>query len=207
FRGNSRSPTLKGQGRKEIFPSVPALVTFMKDTRRDEKALSTHAMIDYMWLLEPEWCASYVDSHKSPGQSLEKCVNAFANGKLVFMVYDFTSQRPQEATLPTVELLEKRVEFSIELWNKYSTWCPTTLFNVDETAINFDVPPTRFWAVKGRKDPARITKMTKHTGRMTAVLTVRGDGHKLPILFIIRGKLGGDIDSDELPHYPPGHYY
>lgn len=37
FRGNSRSPTLKGQGRKEIFPSVPALVTFMKDTRRDEK--------------------------------------------------------------------------------------------------------------------------------------------------------------------------
>ncbi|EGZ04980.1 hypothetical protein PHYSODRAFT_368522, partial [Phytophthora sojae] len=150
FRGNSRSPTLKGQGRKEIFPSVPALVTFMKDTRRDEKV---------------------------------------------------------EAKLPTVELLEKRVEFSIELWNKYSTWCPTTLFNVDETAINFDVPPTRFWAVKGRRDPARITKMTKHTGRMTAVLTVRGDSHKLPILFIIRGKLGGDIDSDELPHYPPGHYY
>ncbi|EGZ12286.1 hypothetical protein PHYSODRAFT_515478 [Phytophthora sojae] len=72
FRGNSRSPTLKGQGRKEIFPSVPALVTFMKGTRTDEKALSTHAMIDYMWLLEPEWCASYMDSHKSPEQSLEK---------------------------------------------------------------------------------------------------------------------------------------
>ncbi|EGZ17960.1 hypothetical protein PHYSODRAFT_498969 [Phytophthora sojae] len=32
-------------------------------------------------------------------------------------------------------------------------------------------------------------------------------GHKLPILFIIRGKLGGDTDSDELPHYPPDHYY
>ncbi|GMF48276.1 unnamed protein product [Phytophthora fragariaefolia] len=145
--------------------------------------------------------------------------------------YDFTSQKPQKAKLPTAELLEKRAEFSIELWNKYSAWCPTTLFNVDETAINFDMPPTRFWAVKGRKDTARITKMTKHTGRMTAVLTVRGDGtffifknsktvyyiantvvlyilgHKLPILFIIRGKLGGDIDRDELPHYPPGHYY
>jgi transposase-like protein len=39
YQGNARSPTLKGQGRKEIFPSVPALVTFMKDTRREEKVI------------------------------------------------------------------------------------------------------------------------------------------------------------------------
>ncbi|EGZ04424.1 hypothetical protein PHYSODRAFT_536458, partial [Phytophthora sojae] len=81
------SPALKGQGRKEIFPIVPALVTFMKSTRREENALSTHVIINYMWLLEPEWCASYMDSHKSPEHSLEKCVSAFAHGKLVFMVW------------------------------------------------------------------------------------------------------------------------
>jgi hypothetical protein len=32
-------------------------------------------------------------------------------------------------------------------------------------------------------------------------------GKKLPILFIVRGKLGGDIERDELPHYPLCHYY
>ncbi|KAE9017233.1 hypothetical protein PR003_g6048 [Phytophthora rubi] len=31
----------------------------MKDTRREEKDLSTHSMIDFMWVQEPEWCATY----------------------------------------------------------------------------------------------------------------------------------------------------
>ncbi|KAJ8577407.1 hypothetical protein ON010_g1801 [Phytophthora cinnamomi] len=132
-----RSPTLMGQGRKEIFPSVPALVTFMKDARRDEKVLSPLAPIDFMWLQEPQYCARYMDEYKNPEQSLARMCQP------------------------------------------------------------------RFWAGKGRKDPARIAKITKHTGRMIAVLTFRGDGYKLPILFIIRGKLGGDIDGDELSHYPP----
>jgi hypothetical protein len=32
-------------------------------------------------------------------------------------------------------------------------------------------------------------------------------GAKLPILFILRGKLGGAIECDELPTYPSGHLY
>ncbi|GMG16988.1 unnamed protein product [Phytophthora fragariaefolia] len=103
---------------------------------------------------------------------------------------------PQEAKMSTSELLEKRAKFCIEFWDKYSSWNPTEIYNADETAINFDMLPTRFWALKGRKDPAKIVKLTKHTGRMTAVLTIRGDGN-----------IGGDIERDELPTYPPGHYY
>ncbi|GMF23265.1 unnamed protein product [Phytophthora fragariaefolia] len=70
--------------------------------------------------------------------------------------------------MSTSELLEKRAKFCIEFWDKFSSWSPTEIYNADETVINFDMPPTRFWALKGRKDPPKIVKLTKHTGRMTA---------------------------------------
>ncbi|KAF1784566.1 hypothetical protein GQ600_1031 [Phytophthora cactorum] len=39
FKGPKTSKTLKGQGRKELFPGVAAIVTCMKDVRRDEKVI------------------------------------------------------------------------------------------------------------------------------------------------------------------------
>ncbi|KAE9040891.1 hypothetical protein PR001_g6876 [Phytophthora rubi] len=63
------------------------------------------------------------------------------------------------------------------------------------------------WAGRGRRDGARITNTSKHTGRMTAVLTIRADGEKLPILFVLRGKLGGRIETNEFEEYPEGHFY
>ncbi|KAG3015642.1 hypothetical protein PC120_g12055 [Phytophthora cactorum] len=39
------------------------------------------------------------------------------------------------------------------------------------------------------------------------VLTIRSDGKKLPILFILRGVPGGTVETDELPTYPSGHVY
>eukprot|EP00644_Phytophthora_capsici_P000305 jgi/Phyca11/99794/e_gw1.4.1128.1 len=35
FKGHSTSKTLKGQGRKEIFPGVSDVVPYMKDVRRE----------------------------------------------------------------------------------------------------------------------------------------------------------------------------
>ncbi|RLO07395.1 hypothetical protein DYB28_000452 [Aphanomyces astaci] len=42
---------------------------------------------------------------------------------------------------------------------------------------------------------------------MTAVLTIRRDGLKLPILFIIKGEPGGLIEKSVFKTYPSGHYY
>ncbi|KAE9008401.1 hypothetical protein PF005_g12094 [Phytophthora fragariae] len=42
---------------------------------------------------------------------------------------------------------------------------------------------------------------------MTAVLTIRADGMKMPILFIVRGKVGGRIEASEFDDYPDGHFY
>ncbi|OWZ20291.1 hypothetical protein PHMEG_0005307 [Phytophthora megakarya] len=42
------SKTLKGQGRKEIFPGVSDLLTFMKDIIRREEAVCND-IIQYIW--------------------------------------------------------------------------------------------------------------------------------------------------------------
>ncbi|KAF0713579.1 hypothetical protein AaE_011762 [Aphanomyces astaci] len=42
---------------------------------------------------------------------------------------------------------------------------------------------------------------------MTAVLSVRTDGSKLPILFIMRGMPGGLIEKTEFDDFPIGHFY
>ncbi|KAH9117631.1 hypothetical protein LEN26_012545 [Aphanomyces euteiches] len=42
---------------------------------------------------------------------------------------------------------------------------------------------------------------------MTAVLTVRGDGVKLPVLFIMHGVPGGLIENREFSTIPSDHYY
>ncbi|KAJ0407212.1 hypothetical protein ATCC90586_004524 [Pythium insidiosum] len=82
---------------------------------------------------------------------------------------------------------------------------PSEIINIDETAVYDDTPPTRMWAEKGKS--ARITKTQKNSARLTVVISVRADGTKLPLFFIVRGTPGGSIDTAELPTYPPGHSY
>ncbi|KAF0712302.1 Aste57867_4873 [Aphanomyces stellatus] len=42
---------------------------------------------------------------------------------------------------------------------------------------------------------------------MTAVLSIRRDGKKMPIMFAIKGQSGGLIEQRELDTYPSGHFY
>lgn len=41
-----------------------------------------------------------------------------------------------------------------------------------------------------KEKPASITAEKKHSARLTAVCTIRADGLKLPLLFIVRGEPG-----------------
>ncbi|KAG4038190.1 hypothetical protein PC123_g26247 [Phytophthora cactorum] len=59
FKGPKTSKTRKRQGRKELFPGVAAIVTYMKDL------LSTVAIIDRMRAEDPQWVAKYISSQKS----------------------------------------------------------------------------------------------------------------------------------------------
>ncbi|RLO05884.1 hypothetical protein DYB28_010468 [Aphanomyces astaci] len=76
---------------------------------------------------------------------------------------------------------------------------------MDETGIQFDMPPRYIWAKKGGN--TKLSKGEKNSYRMTVVLTIRRDGLKLPILFIIKGEPGGLIEKSEFKTYPSSHYY
>lgn len=85
-------------------------------------------------------------------------------------------QKPQAAKMAAEELEMTRANFAIKFWRDYGHYELSEIYNVDETAINYDMPPLRTWAVKGRKGSAKVVNLNKHSGRMTAVLTVRADG-------------------------------
>ncbi|KAF4135702.1 hypothetical protein GN958_ATG15099, partial [Phytophthora infestans] len=52
YEGNKLDKTTKGQGRKESFPFTSALLTYMKDVRRDKE--------NY-----PDWIEAYAENKKS----------------------------------------------------------------------------------------------------------------------------------------------
>lgn len=93
----------------------------------------------------------------------------------------------------------------MDFWEEYSAYADSEIVNMDETAVYYDMPTSKIWAIKGGS--AKVTKTQKHSARLTAVLTVRADGKKLPLFFIVKGKPGGPIERKELPTYPKGHHY
>ncbi|KAG3248045.1 hypothetical protein PI124_g7294 [Phytophthora idaei] len=194
FTGHATSKTMKGHGRQETFPDVSAIVTFKKDKRRDEVALSTHNIMEYMWQLQPDWVPNYMANKRSGLLALQR-------------THGFTSQKPQMAKKSTEELEQTCAKFALDVWRTYAEYEPSEILNVDETAINFDMTPARSWAGRGRRDTARLRNTSKHAGRVTAVLTIRADGKKLSIVFIVRGKPGGRIEANEVQDYPPGHFF
>ncbi|KAG6954307.1 hypothetical protein JG688_00012432, partial [Phytophthora aleatoria] len=120
------------------FPDVSAVATFMKDKRRDEVALTTRTIMAYMWQLEPDWVTNYMAKKRSGLLALQRMCERLAN-----------------RVCP--RLLENLREYE-----------PSEILNVDETAINFDMPPRVF-------GPVEDGGTSKHAGRMTAVLTIRAD--------------------------------
>jgi hypothetical protein len=77
-----------------------------------------------------------------------------------------------------------------------------------EFCFKYKIPKSTWLGWKSRADKIVTTQRNeKHSDRITAVLTVRADGRKLPILFIVHGKPGGSIETTELPTYPIGHIY
>ncbi|ETP28022.1 hypothetical protein F442_22694 [Phytophthora nicotianae P10297] len=55
--------------------------------------------------------------------------------------HGFTSQKPQTAKKSTEDLEQTRVEFGNDFWRDFAAYQPSEILSVDETAINFDMPP------------------------------------------------------------------
>ncbi|POM66914.1 Hypothetical protein PHPALM_17152 [Phytophthora palmivora] len=49
-------------------------------------------------------------------------------------------QKLQETKLPSVDLIRIKTEFALNFWINYNAYSPSEIYNVDETAIQFDMP-------------------------------------------------------------------
>jgi DDE superfamily endonuclease len=119
--------------------------------------------------------------------------------------HGFSRRTPCFTKTPAQNLEQIKNTFAIDFWRDHSEYSLSEIINADETAVYFDTPPHRIWAVKGKS--AKVKQSQKHSDRLTAMLTVRADGKKLPIFFIVKGQPAGIIESQELPTYPPDHFY
>ncbi|RHY97991.1 hypothetical protein DYB35_011721 [Aphanomyces astaci] len=160
----------------------------------------THA-INWIKRHEPGWLRAYL-SQKKPGAGYDALLRLLQR----FIIRkEFTRQRSSTRKHKTMDLENTCDEFAEMYHRAYHGFGPDAVYNVDETGFYYDMPSKYIWSVKGGEP--KIATGEKHSLRMTAVLTVKADGTKLPILFIIRGSPGGRIASNELPTYPRGHFY
>ncbi|KAF0703959.1 hypothetical protein AaE_015176, partial [Aphanomyces astaci] len=201
YDGNKKCNKLVPGGRYEEFPDAPGLIEFINHVRDSERALTTTHMITWIKLNQRDWLLNYLSTKKPNAaySSLLKLLQCFCKR------HGFTRQRPTKNKLKQTVLAEVQEEFASHFHHEYASYSNDCVFNVDETGMYYDLPPSYIWSVRGGS--SKISAGEKHSMRMTAVLTVRADGTKLPLMFVMRGTPGGRIESTEFPTFPPGHYY
>ncbi|KAF0707410.1 hypothetical protein AaE_013615, partial [Aphanomyces astaci] len=98
--------------------------------------------------------------------------------------YGHTHQQASFAKQTVTDLESTRTDFAARLYSENDGVPDECVYNVDETDIQYDMPPRYIWSQ--RDGTTKLSKGEKHSYRMTAVMTIRRDGEKLPILFGIR---------------------
>ncbi|RHY58785.1 hypothetical protein DYB30_004537 [Aphanomyces astaci] len=213
---HSRHATLGGQGRRQLLPFKDDLLAYMRAKRDSEEHLRVFHLMRWVNTNHKEWLVQYPASKKNEAvayQSFRSLMHRFADRNR----------------------FRHHMGNAFHFWSTYGHYPRSQILNVDETGVYFDMPPGMMLAEIGKsskykkttKHSERLTavmtiradgvklpilfivkgKTTKHSERLTAVMTIRADGVKLPILFIVKGKPGDTIDTSELPTYPPGHVY
>ncbi|RHY49964.1 hypothetical protein DYB38_011779 [Aphanomyces astaci] len=183
---HSRHTTLGGQGCRELLPFKDDLLAYMRAKRDSEEHLRVFHLMRWVNTNHKEWLPQYLASKKNEAvayQSFRSLMHRFADRNR----------------------FRHHMGNAFHFWSTYGHYPRSQILNVDETGVYFDMPPGMMLAEIGKS--SKYKKTTKHSERLTAVMTIRADGVKLPILFIVKGKPGDTIDTSELPTYPPGHVY
>ncbi|KAH9100765.1 hypothetical protein Ae201684P_006959 [Aphanomyces euteiches] len=200
FEGNKQRKKISNVGH-EIFPDPPALVSYMTRVRQQEKALTCLHVINWIKRHHYSWMVAYL-ADKPPGRgydSLLRLMQRFCDR------HGFSRQRPGISKQPQHVLDSVHQGFADEFHREYAAFGKDCVYNIDETGMYYEMPPRVIWSVRG--GDAKVSVGEKHGYRMTAALTIRSNGDKLPIMFVIRGRPGGRIETNEVPTYPQGHVY
>ncbi|CAK4641147.1 unnamed protein product, partial [Aphanomyces euteiches] len=154
-------------GGKPILPDPNALALYVRDLRREERAVTSGHMINFLRMNHSEWIESYVATRKDGYNSLLRLLQKFAER------YDFTRQRICRQKRTQCNLEEVRRDFARGFHGQYPDLSVDSLYNADETGLYYDMAPDTIWVVKG--EGSYVADADKHSYRMTALLTVRAD--------------------------------
>ncbi|RHY03048.1 hypothetical protein DYB25_009870 [Aphanomyces astaci] len=200
FQGSkTRKKNARPTGAKPIIPDSADLVTYLKDLHREEKAVTSSHMMQFLRAGHMAWIQDYMATRASGYNSLLRLLQKFADR------HGFSKQRVCRQKKTQQDLEETRLAFGKQFHADHPDVALDCLYNADETGIQYDMCPSTIWAVRG--GGSYVANSETHSYRMTALLTVRADGAKLPILFVIRGVTGGTIETNEFADYPEGHFY
>ncbi|RHX97347.1 hypothetical protein DYB25_009257 [Aphanomyces astaci] len=170
----------------------------MESVRQGEHFTTAH-LVTWLKTYQPDWLAEYMSSKPTDERAYKSLVQwclRFANR------HGYHHRVPCPAKKTQVELAETQQEFSTEFFSSFDHLSKHGWINVDETPVYYDMPPRRTLARIGRS--SRVKESQKHSDRITAVLSIRT---KMPLLLIVKGQPGGDIETEEIPTYPPGPFY
>ncbi|RHY99452.1 hypothetical protein DYB37_011801 [Aphanomyces astaci] len=142
----------------------------MKDLRRHELAVTSSHIMQLLREDSMEWNVNYMATHKEGYKSLLRLPWFLERASLPA---EGDTRSPEVHLLPVGQLFH----------DTYPGLSPDCLYNADETGIYFDMCPSSIWAVRG--GGSYVANSETHSCRMIALLTVRADGLKLPILFVI----------------------
>ncbi|KAH9123664.1 hypothetical protein AeMF1_005418 [Aphanomyces euteiches] len=187
---NGKKATLGGQGRKPLMPFEAELLEYMRARRAEERYLRIFHLMNWVKKNQHEWLTSYVDSKTSQEKaydSLRRLLCRFCER------YRFTQRVPCVNKVLQSVLEEVWLGYAAHFWSKYSDYPPSRILNADETGVYFDMPPGKTYAEIGQS--SKVDKSSKQSERISVVLTIRADGVKLPLLFIVKGQPGGLIEG------------
>ncbi|KAH9181619.1 hypothetical protein AeNC1_016405, partial [Aphanomyces euteiches] len=175
---------------------------YLKDLRRQEQEISMLHMVAYVQYTQPAWYANYMDNKRSAERGFDSLVHLL---RAFCRRHGFSHRTACPSKLRQDDLEQIRLEFAADFYEKFHGYGDHAILNADETSIHFDMPSGFTWAEVGKS--SKTSKSQKHSDRISVLLTVRADGSKLPLLFILRGVEDGLIDQFEVNTYPKPHMY
>ncbi|KAH9142680.1 hypothetical protein AeRB84_013262 [Aphanomyces euteiches] len=153
---NKKSKNLPGAGRHEALPDPQALVDYITERRSRERAVTSIHVINFMKRTQRAWLNSYVATHDTDKayNNLMRMIQRFCDR------HGFSKQKPHKMKRNQEELEELRDEFAEDFHRRYAAYGSNDVYNVDETAVYFDMPHERYGLFAAAIRPCLRVKST-----------------------------------------------
>lgn len=191
-----------GGGRKEIIYFSQDFLTFFKDLIRYKRNPSIPIMLLFIQIYYKEFFVLYLEVQGRKLDSLKSLVREFGLNHNFRIKEDNALMLSEKDQQNTQQLHDSFInKFKTEYPQFYNN--PSSLINIDETTILLDDIPSSILLEK--KGCAKLESLDQFGNRITVILGIRGDGTKLPILYVLKGDVEEDNNNANITTETPKH--